>query len=410
MVHTLSNIYYANLEKVQNFLIKNNYNPDNFDENHQRLIMTILFYNGRGLDIVSGKYVTAPNFNQYYLMSYDELYAISEIYNMNYIYDNEKLDIIKQLLNYESNFTIDLPRKYTNKQVEDHVNWGIGSLVENEGGDELRFGGTIDHLSLLMIADILSYNTHVTDVVCYHISLDDEMIRILTEALTENVYVKILILHNCRISDEGGRMIANMLIYNTHIEECRLYGHRMTNMRPLADMLVQNTTLKRLSIGDVSTRENVMMLYRSLSHNNTLEELVVDSLNENMTLDDIREMVDILTNNFGLTSLELNELGINDDMFAIMVNYLKHNTTIKILIMGSEFDEYNYSNITDTSLRLIIDILQVNTTIEDIEIGYIEDNLQEEINRLLLPEARQERSEQLRKLRVGSYTKSAVKR
>ena len=119
--------------------------------------------------------------------------------------------------------------------------------------------------------------------------LGDYGAELLSEGITNTKTLRLLHIANNNIGPSGTTSIANALSNNTSLEELYMYDDNFIGQdagKGLGSAIINNKTLKRLSLYGKVDKESAMIIIRSLYNNNTITklELVITLCKDDVTI------------------------------------------------------------------------------------------------------------------------------
>ena len=185
------------------------------------------------------------------------------------ILENLRFNNSLEVLNMSQN-SIDQGEAFAFAEI---ITMGMSSLRE------LNFAKCgISGVGAKTIANSLSHNTSLEVLNMSHNAIDQDGATALAKAICCNRSIKQLNIAECGISKAGTKAIAISLLHNTSLEVL-IMSHNTIDQdgaTAFADAISTNNTLKKLSLwsdDDTVDEEFVMMIIRSLYHNNSITKL-----------------------------------------------------------------------------------------------------------------------------------------
>ncbi|KAJ3026777.1 UNVERIFIED_CONTAM: hypothetical protein HDU68_005081 [Siphonaria sp. JEL0065] len=274
--------------------------------------------------------------------------------------------------------------------------------------------GTIDGTIAALTAnsaDLVELNLKDNNVLIHEQGL------VLAECLATNTILKSLDLSNTNINEDATLAIAKALEVNVALESLNLDGNQLTSnaIKAFAQTISVNTTLSSLRFGSVSVGvEAEKAIADAISANNTLKtftlafedvpsRIAVDKVlarnNTPVSADEVTTqkikidasisaiaanssdlvhlnlkdnteliqdqgllLVDALTNNTVLKSLDLSGTSLNEETAVALANTLKSNSTLESLNLEGSFVTYNV-------VKAFAQAISVNTTLKELRFG-----------------------------------------
>lgn len=148
------------------------------------------------------------------------------------------------------------------------------SLLKNRRVGELYLSNCdLNNMSLIIISDLLSYNTEISTLYLSNNKLDRIGITALSIGLSSNRYLSRLNLSACEIGDDIS-VLMKSLRNNNVLKELNISENniREMGMKSIGEMLQYNNQLTNLEIdGNLMTDETVNFIAEGIKQNNTLE-------------------------------------------------------------------------------------------------------------------------------------------
>ena len=141
----------------------------------------------------------------------------------------------------------------------------------------------------------------------------------------------------------GIKQVSDSLCNNETLEQLVLSnvtGITDEDMTHLSTILATNTTLKELCLSNCNITDNgVRYICEGLTKNHTLTTLNIGR-NRQISSVSTRTIVDLIQTTTSLTRLDLYDTSLNNDDINTICTPLNNNTTIRILCLSREHEEY----------------------------------------------------------------------
>ena len=143
-------------------------------------------------------------------------------------------------------------------------------------------GNNIGPSGTTAIANTLTNNTSLEELDINYNKLGDHGAELLSEGIMNTKTLRVLNINDNNIGPSGTTSIANALVNNTSLEELDMHGNGIGQDEAIAiaKAITNNKTLNTLRLGYSIDEESVMIITRSLHHNNTITKLILPGLHD----------------------------------------------------------------------------------------------------------------------------------
>jgi Ran GTPase-activating protein (RanGAP) involved in mRNA processing and transport len=246
------------------------------------------------------------------------------------------------LLQHNTTLRIDIDREKSQQRIQ-YVNGKMeGTLSAN--------GQALDDNDVAVIADMLRQSPYITSLDLRRCKVNDAQIMIIAEALKENTTLKNVYLDGSDISAKGVIAIADSLKNNTTLERLGLLNNHVDGQgaHSLMDVVQHNDRLY-IDISRGKIRQNIRQVHAKAEH-------ILSTNQQTLGDDDVAVIAGMLSQNSGITSLDLRHCKASDAQIRIIAKALKGNTTLKAVDWGD-------NEISAEGAECLMDALQHNTTL-----------------------------------------------
>ena len=196
------------------------------------------------------------------------------------------------------------------------------------------------------MADMLLHNSTLTELNVLQCGLTPQSCVSLFKALKHNSSLKTLIIGNKMVFCEKP---------NTFDEE---------SLQALADMLSHNRTLTELNVSECRlTLQSCVSMFKALKHNSSLKKLNISKTSFDQAASEA--LADILSHNSTLTELNVSWCGLTPQS---MFKALKHNSSLKKLIMGSMLSK-KPNKLDQAESEALSNMLSCNQSLTELDIS-----------------------------------------
>ncbi|KAI8802057.1 hypothetical protein BJ742DRAFT_834377 [Cladochytrium replicatum] len=168
------------------------------------------------------------------------------------------------------------------------------------------------------------------------------------------------------LADDVVESIGEMLKSNKGLRELLLTENAITNLAPIFEGLVSNTSLEHLELDSNSCNtESAKVLATVLKKNNALKYLGLDMTD--LGDDAVTEIANALAENTVLETLDIERNPFGDVAASALATALKTNSTLKELCLAGSSDKVGL--IKHEGAKALSSALEVNRTIEKLTLG-----------------------------------------
>ncbi|CAF0898511.1 unnamed protein product [Rotaria sordida] len=249
----------------------------------------------------------------------------------------------------------------------------ISAIGARELADMLHVNTTLTHLELtsnsigdsgvIAIARALQENRTLQALNLSQTDMTLDGVQQLANMLELNTTLKVLRIKHNDLGDEGVMIIARALTRNSTLSTLDLSTNNVTHIgaNAMAFVLQQDETalssliMNENPIGDIG----VASIASALITNTTLTKLKLELVD--MTVDGVREIVNMICGNNNIIYLALSRNLLGDDAIDLLADAFNDNQSLEHLYL-------NDINLTDQCVSSLVSILKQNKTLNSIEL------------------------------------------